>query len=100
LNSAWSRAHGVTLEELGALADPARHTIFPEQERAALAYAEAITTATLVPDNLFDVVKQHFSDDEIIELTATITWEICAAKLNRALEIEAQGICAVRFPGT
>ena len=100
MNSAWSRAHGVTLEELGALADPANRAIFSERERAALAYAEAITTATLVPDNLFDVVKQHFSDDEIIELTATINWEICAAKFNRALEIEAQGICAVRFPGT
>ena len=31
----------------------------------------------------------------IVELTATITWEICAAKFNRALEIEGQGIGAV-----
>ncbi|MBI3667270.1 MAG: carboxymuconolactone decarboxylase family protein, partial [Acidobacteria bacterium] len=30
-----------------------------------------------------------------VELTATITWEICAAKFNRALEIEAQGVCRV-----
>jgi len=88
----------VTLEELGALTDPASHTIFSERERAALAYAESITTATLVPDSLFETVRQHFSHDEIVELTATITWEICAAKFNRALEIEGQGICMIR-PG-
>jgi alkylhydroperoxidase family enzyme len=100
LNSAWSRVHGVTLEELGALGDPASHAIFSERERVALAYAEAVTTASSVPENLFETVKRHFSDDEIIELTATITWEICAAKFNRALEIEGQGICDVKFPGT
>jgi alkylhydroperoxidase family enzyme len=44
---------------------------------------------------LFERVRRHFTDDEIIELTAIITWEICAAKFNRALEIEGQGICAV-----
>lgn len=99
MNSAWSRVHGVTLDELGALGDPASHTIFSVRERAALAYAEAVTTASLVPESLFESVKQHFTDDEIIELTATITWEICAAKFNRALEIEGQGICAVRPTG-
>jgi alkylhydroperoxidase family enzyme len=84
------------LEELGALGDPATCRMFSDRERAALAYAESITKATSVPDDLFGNVKQHFTEEEIIELTATITWEICAAKFNRALEIEGQGICAVR----
>ena len=88
----------MTLDELAALGDPGNHTIFSERERAALSYAESVTTANSVPGSLFENVKQHFTDDEIIELTATITWEICAAKFNRALEIEGQGICAVR-PG-
>ena len=59
---------------------------------------ESITTLSSVPDDLYKNVRQHFTDDEVVELTATITWEICAAKFNRALEIEAQGICAVRAP--
>jgi alkylhydroperoxidase family enzyme len=83
------------VEELGALNDPANSALFSERDRAALAYAESITTATSVPDYLFTTVRQHFTDDEIIELTATITWEICAAKFNRALEIEGQGICMI-----
>jgi alkylhydroperoxidase family enzyme len=58
--------------------------MFSDRERAALAYAESITTASSVPDDLFSNVTQLFSQDEIVELTATITWEICAAKFNRA----------------
>ena len=69
--------------------------MFSEQERVALAYAESITTASTVAGDVFENVRRHFNDDEIIELTATITWEICAAKFNRALEIEGQGICMI-----
>jgi alkylhydroperoxidase family enzyme len=85
----------VTVDELGALNNPANSPLFSERERAALAYAESITTASSVPDDLFRNVTEHFSDDEVVELTATITWEICAAKFNRALEIEGQGICMI-----
>jgi len=85
----------VSQVELDALADSATSAVFSERERAALAYAEAVTTGNFVPDELFAGVRRNFTEDEIIELTATITWEICAAKFNRALEIEGQGICAV-----
>lgn len=84
------------MDELGALSDPANSQLFSDSEHAALAYAESITTASSVPDDLFKSIRQQFSDHEIIELTATITWEICAAKFNRALEIEGQGICMIQ----
>src|SRR5690242_12990419 len=96
LNSAWSRAHGVSDAELSALENYAASVLFSESERASLAYAETITSANTVPEEVYAAVRRHFSDGEIVELTATITWEICAAKFNRALEIEGQGICAVR----
>jgi alkylhydroperoxidase family enzyme len=83
---------------LGALADPAQSALFSERERAALAYAEAITLANTVSDDIFESVRRHFNNDEIVELTAVITFEICVAKFNRALEIEGHGICAVRPP--
>jgi alkylhydroperoxidase family enzyme len=83
---------------LGTLADPRQSDLFSERERAALAYAEAITLANTVSDDIFEIVRRHFNDDEIVELTAVITFEICVAKFNRALEIEGQGICAVRPP--
>jgi alkylhydroperoxidase family enzyme len=73
------RAAGIGEDELAALS---------ERDLAALAYADAIVTSNAVEDELFEAVRRHFSEAEIIELTATITWEICAAKFNRALEIE------------
>ena len=81
-----------------ALLNPAGNAAFSDGDRAALAYAESITNGNTVPEDLFKKVKGYFNDDEIVELTAAITWEICAAKFNRALEIEGQGICVVR-PG-
>jgi alkylhydroperoxidase family enzyme len=87
------RADGIQEENLAALASHSGNPAFTESEQAALAYAESITTSNTVSEELFDLVRRCYSDDEIIELTALITWEICAAKFNRALEIEGQGIC-------
>jgi alkylhydroperoxidase family enzyme len=75
--------------------EPAASGLFTERECAALAYAAAITNGHSVARELFLTVQRQFNADEIVELTATITWEICAAKLNRALQIEGQGIAAV-----
>lgn len=96
MNSAVSRADGIDDRELDALGDYRDSELFNERERAALAFAEAITLGNTVPDNVFQAVRLHFSEDEIVELTATIVWEIAAAKFNRALEIESQGICLLK----
>ena len=98
LNSAVGRADGVTDAELDALADYTRSSLFDDRDRTALEYAEKIAADRTVPEELFERVRRHFTEDEIVELTATITWEICAAKFNRALEIEAQGVCRVALP--
>jgi alkylhydroperoxidase family enzyme len=89
------RADGITEAEWAALPDAAGSPLFNGAERAALAYAEAITNSHTVADELFEELRRHFSDDAIVVLTAAITFEICAAKFNRALEIEAQGVCPV-----
>ena len=83
-----SRAAGIRDEELAALRRASPGSLFSERETVALDYADAITTSNEVDAALFEQVRRHFSEAEIIELTATITWEICAAKFNRALEID------------
>ena len=89
-----SRTEGITEKELEPLRRPRLDEAggcFSPRERAALAYAEAITLSNTVDDALFETVRRQFNEEEIIELTATVTWEICAAKFNRALEIEWGG---------
>jgi alkylhydroperoxidase family enzyme len=62
----------------------------------ALAYADAMTlTGSDVydPDDaLFDTLRHHFSEDEIVALTAIIAWENASSKFNRALRIPSQGL--------
>ena len=70
--------------------------LFSEAERLALEYAERITyTDRKVDDALVDDLKKHYSDAQIVELTAAIAMENFRSKFNPALGIEAQGFCMV-----
>jgi alkylhydroperoxidase family enzyme len=71
--------------------------LFTEAERAALAYAEAMTiTGQRVSDALFARVRAHFSEAQIVELTAAVALENFRSKFNVALGIEAQGFCLLK----
>lgn len=63
-------------------------------ERAALAYAEAMTiTGQKVTDELFAEARRHFSEPQIVELTAAVALENFRSKFNVALGVESQGFC-------
>jgi AhpD family alkylhydroperoxidase len=62
------RAKGETEQRLYAL-DAWRETPFyTDRERAALAWAEALTKAT-APDEVYEAVRKQFSEEELIDLT-------------------------------
>ena len=46
-------------------------------------------------DALFARVKQHFTEPQIVELTAAIAFENFRSKFNPTLGVEAQGFCMV-----
>ena len=70
--------------------------LFSEAERLALEYAERITyTDRKVDDALVDKLKQHFTDAQIVEMTAAIAMENFRSKFNPPLGVEAQGFCVV-----
>ena len=48
-----------------------------------------------VADPTFAALRRHFSDREIVELTAAIAAENFYNRINAALEVEAQGFCAL-----
>jgi len=71
-------------------------TLFSEAERLALEYAERITyTDRKVDDALVEQLKRHYTEAQIVELTAAIAMENFRSKFNPALGIEAQGFCMV-----
>ena len=70
--------------------------LFSPLERAALEYAERITTTgQKVDDALFAELQKHFTEAQIVELTAAIAMENFRSKFNPPLGIEAQGFCMV-----
>ena len=84
---------GASDEKILALADYATSPLYSEAERAALAYADAITfTDQDVDDELFVRLRAHYDDDAIVELTMIIAWENSSSKFNRALRIPSQGL--------
>ncbi|POT57623.1 carboxymuconolactone decarboxylase family protein [Citrobacter amalonaticus] len=68
--------------------------LFNEEERVALAYAEAVTaTPPCVDDALKARMKHFFTDDTIAEMTALLAFQNLSARFNAALDIPAQGLC-------
>jgi alkylhydroperoxidase family enzyme len=87
---ALAMAEGLTLAECEALADWRATALFDPRERAALAYAEAMTLSTAVPDDVFAGVRRHFDDREIVELSVLIGTYIMHNRVMKALAIDLE----------
>lgn len=82
---------GVAEEKLDRLADHATSELYDDRERTALAYADAMTrTGEEISDELFERLRRHFDEDQIVELTAIIAWENSSSKFNHALGVPSQ----------
>jgi len=70
MHSAALRAAGVPAAKLDAMAGWRVSGRFDQRERAALAWAEALTdvAATHAPDEAYEPLKAHFSEVEISDL--------------------------------
>jgi alkylhydroperoxidase family enzyme len=94
INSSRGMSHGATVEKVQAIEKFRESPLFTEAERAALAFAEAVTaTPTAVTDAVFEPLRAHFTVPQIVELAVTIATEHFRAKFNTALGIRAQGLC-------
>lgn len=94
LNYALALQRHSSSEKLAALSKYEGSPLFTERERAVLAYADAVTDSSRrVDDALFSRLHQHFTDQEIVELTALIAYQNMSSKFNAALGVPAQGFC-------
>lgn len=96
INASRGMQAGATEDKVKAVAEAATSPLFSEVERAAIAYAEAMTiTGQRVSDELFARVRKHFTEGQIVELTAAVALENFRSKFNVALGIESQGFCVL-----
>lgn len=69
-----ARAHGETEERLYLLDAWRESPLYSARERAALAWTEALTliSETHAPDDVYEEVRKHFSEQETVNLTMLI----------------------------
>ncbi len=69
-----ARAAGEQEQRLYALSAWRETPFFSERERAALEWTEAVTLISQndVPDDLYESVRKHFSEEELVNLTLAV----------------------------
>ena len=91
LGSQICRNSGVTDNELLALARYQSSDLFSDPEKAALDYAVAVMrTPVEVSDEVFDRVRSHFDDPQLVEITALLAL-VNLDRFNAAFGIPAAG---------
>jgi alkylhydroperoxidase family enzyme len=99
--SMLSRQEGITERELVDLPRYRESDAFSELDKLVLDYAVAVSrTPVDVPDDLFERLREHFDEAQLVELTTAIALENFRARFNWALGVESQGfteggVCAV-----
>ena len=75
------------------MADYATSPLYSEAERVALEYADLMTiTGQEVSDEFFARLREFYTEDALVELTAVIAWENASSKFNRALRVPSQNL--------
>jgi AhpD family alkylhydroperoxidase len=72
MHSKDARAHGETEQRLYGLSAWSETPFYTERERAAFAWAEAVTDCH-VPDEVYHNALKQFSEEELIDLTMAVT---------------------------
>jgi AhpD family alkylhydroperoxidase len=69
-----ARARGESEQRLYSLDAWRETSYYTERERAALTWTEAVTqiTGNHVPDELYEQVRPHFSEEELVNLTLAV----------------------------
>lgn len=97
-----ARLDGLAIDKLKGIDDYATSPRYDDDERAAIAYADAVTTDphTVTDEQVADL-RRRFGDAGVIELTTQIGVENMRARVNTALGITEQGFssgAACRVP--
>ena len=79
---------GCTAAEVEAVRAGSSAPGFDARDRAVLAYAEAMTRDIQVPDQVFEQVREHFPEREVVELTATIAGYNLVSRFLEAMAID------------
>ena len=94
INTASGQAAGIENNKFAHLSKYETHPTFTTLERMVLSYADGMTISGRdTSDELFAALREHFSAEEMVELTAHVAFENFRSRFNHAFRIQAQGFC-------
>lgn len=67
------------------------HGGLSEEQRAVLAYTDAMTIGVKVSDEIFGELKKRFSERDVVEITATVAGYNCVSRFLVALDVGEMG---------
>lgn len=83
------RGAGLSDEQIAAIPGWPVSPLFDARQRVVLAYADALALAGgRVADEVFDALREHLTDEQILELTYITTLYVQHAIMSRALRTE------------
>ncbi len=86
---------GASEEKIRQVPGWRQSALFTPMERDALEYAVTIT-GEKVTDELWARLRGHFSEAQLVELTAAVALENFRSKFNVPLGVQAQGFCVLK----
>ena len=87
---AYALQEGLTSEQVAALSDWESSILFNPQQRALLAYTDAMTRQIEVPDGVFDNARKYFSERQVVELTMLIGAYNMLTRFLKALKVDPE----------
>ena len=87
---AYALKEGLTPEQVAALSNWRASQLFNAQQRALLAYTDAMTENIEVTDDVFDNRRKHFSERQIVELTMLIGAYNMLTRFLKALKVDPE----------
>jgi alkylhydroperoxidase family enzyme len=77
--------------------------VYDERERAVLAYVESVNaTPAMVSPDLVERLREHFTDEQVVELTGWVALENYRSRFNAGLGLTSEGFsdrCEVPVAG-
>jgi len=87
---AYALKEGLTPDQVEALADWQDSKLFNAQQRALLAYTDAMTRGIEVPDDVFNDARNYFSERQMVELTMLIGAYNMLTRFIKALKVDPE----------
>ncbi|RAL09869.1 carboxymuconolactone decarboxylase family protein [Aspergillus homomorphus CBS 101889] len=92
------KAEGFSEEAMEAIRHPEicpelQKRVLSPAESAVLKYTDAMTKTVKVPEEIFQEVKGHFNDKQVVEIAATVAAYNCVSRFLVALDVGERNQC-------